>query len=158
MKRCILLCALLLALLCAVYASGEEACSHAETEIISSTEQCVDLEAGHILFKSTTSVCKECGVKSTEISEGPLEGHIFWMAESLHFKEDGMHLCAFVCSECLDISIREYACAGGAQCGIYHAQMGESPAVQYLERIADWKEQNPEEVIAQRWLAAQAAE
>lgn len=109
--------------------------------------------AGHENCKVITAICQDCKTKYVDERFESFKGHVFHMAESLHFEEDGMHLWVFICSECMYITMIEDACTGGANCMLYSAQAGVRPAVQYADSLAAWKDENEKNDIVARWLA-----
>lgn len=157
LKFSIALCVLLAVLLWTASASGE-VCAHAEVKELNSIIRCEDLKSGHCEVEQRLSICLDCGEKLIKRNYGELAGHVFQMAESIHFTRDGMHLCIFICQDCLHLTKVEYGCEGGRRCRIYHAQEIKPISVQHLESFDEWVETAKDEDIIQRWLAREKAE
>lgn len=138
----------------------EEPCTHENmTESSAWTETVVEArEAGHVRYRISMNFCKDCSQKIYEREYDGFQGHVFHMAESIHFSADGVHLWVFICPECMYTTMREEPCAGGDQCLTYNAQAGERPAVQLADSLAAWKEANQQDDIVQRWIAQNGTE
>ena len=147
---------LVLALVLWTGSASGASCQHLHLKITDTTFSYENVSAGHVLVITHTGECDDCGGPGIRISEGPLLGHEFNMAESLHFNEDNLHVWAFICVQCHGVFQRELPC-GGDRCYTYHCD-GRDPAVQYLDSYAVWQADHPEEVIAALWLAAKEAE
>lgn len=154
MKRMLILF-LLVILLCPALAAGE--CKHENVQMLLSKVFAPEPE-GHLLMEESTCICLECRTKISEQQSNHFSGHVFWMAENLHFLDDELHMCIFICEECMYVYCYEYDCDGGRQCYIYRAQKGVVPKVQELENAAAWKEENTKEMIIRHWLAKNISE
>ena len=149
MKK-ILILFLLVIMLSPALAAGE--CKHENVQVLVSKVLAPEPE-GHLLMEESKYICLECRTKISEQQSNHYAGHVFWMAENLHFSEDELHMCIFICEECMYVYCYEYDCDGGRQCNIYRAPKGVVPKVQELENAAAWKEENTKEMIIRRWLA-----
>ena len=153
----IILCILGCILLMVWMGPADADCLHTQVERCDTIEQCNDLYEGHQVVTIKTNICVDCGEKIIQRQYGEFKGHVFYMAENLHFEEDQAHLFVFICQECHHILVEEIRCVGNC-CLIYHAQAGENPPVEYLGHLDAWKQDNPEEAIVSRWLARQQDE
>ena len=155
MKRiaaCMLACILLMLL-----GAIAEQCSHEQLRPAGTFTQCEDLEYGHQKKETSTSVCEDCGKKVVRSSYGALMGHTFYMSESIHFEEDGIHLCVFICPDCRHVRLVEYACTGGRQCYVYRGQESESFPAQTMRRRSELQELTEQDYL-ERWLSVQEAQ
>ncbi len=153
MKR-IILCILGCILLLMWTSVAAEECTHIHVVDISNLDLCVDLEAGHQEMTLETRVCTDCGKKIIQRSYGPFVGHVFTMAESLHFDEDMAHLFVFICKDCHHI-VKEAIGCNRNRCWTYLAPDRIHPQVEYFDHLEAWEAENPEEAIVNRWIARQ---
>lgn len=157
MRRILTLLTILLVVLCPANAKGEN-CQHDGLPNAAAEISYKDVEAGHVLVYTKTGECSICGREAVIQAEGGLTGHIFCMAESIHFTQDGMHLWVFICLDCKHVAVVEEPCAGGDWCLIYSAQTGVRAPVQEGESLEAWRQENTTEDYVSRWLAQQNKE
>lgn len=149
MKRISLLL-LLLMLLSSAFA--EDSCMHEQVAELHTPETITSQVDGHVYRKSTEVICLNCESKLVLEVAVSFQGHVFCMADNLHFSDDGMHLCIFICKDCMHITPIEYACEGEKQCATYTPQLGAVPPVQLYQSMATWKEQNPDDAVRERFI------
>ena len=151
MKRFVL-CILSLALMLLSLNAMAESCSHENLLMCSLRSECQDLVEGHQYVQTKSCVCDDCSTNIVQRIYGQFVGHTFHMSESIHFDADGMHLWVFICPECYHVALRELECAGGEQCGLYKASIGEIPPVQQGE---SWEAQKllTDDDYIRRWIA-----
>lgn len=151
---CLLGCLLLLMWNSEVLA---EKCDHVHMIVKDEQTTYEDVEAGHQWVTTKAGICDDCGANLIRRIEGGLTGHVFYMSESIHFTEEGVHLWVFICPECLHIALREEACTGGDWCNRYSAQAGERAPVTYGISLAEERQMTDEDYV-KHWVAQNRAE